>query len=855
MRAVTRSRSRVQRDAKSKPSGYGEAFVWLLIGALAFLVLVAFALEGWWSWHPVTDAPWLLLLYTALFLLASTAHLTIDMGRQAYTLSFSEMPLVLGLFFLDPFTLLIARTLAAAGFYAQLRYTAQKAAFNTVISATAATIAVLIADALQLGSPIEPRSWMVAYAAIVPGVANSALMVFAAISLVQGPPARADVVRTMSYTMVAAVLNTTLGILVLLVFEVSAWTAVLPLMPVVAAVVFIYRGYTKFVRQQQRLAELYELTRAVGAARYDGTLADELLTRTSNLLKSELATLWLPQRGRYPEVLLTARADSSGLIDRAPTPRIFRERALADGQTVAVGPKLGDEEDRAVLRDSGVKDVVVVPLCSGSAVIGSLEVANRLGDVERFRKDDVQLLETLAAHAAVAVENSRLVDRLRFDAYHDSLTELPNRRRMIFALEEAVKVRAPGEVVAALLFDVDGMRDVNDSLGHMAGDKLLVEVARRLVDAAPDGALVSRAGGDEFCVLVRIENSDAAVELASELRHALQDPFTLGNLTLDVDTAVGVALHPEHGAEPEALLQRADVATYAAKSTASGVRVFDPGLESRSVRRMGLAGDLRRALDNGEVEVYFQPKIAISGRALTGVECLARWEHHAHGSVAPEDFISVAEHTGQLSKLTDVVLREGLRRCGEWDKEGRPLGIAVNLSPRTLSDPDFPPYVESLLDEYGVPADRLTLEITEDGMVGETEKPLPTLRLLRDVGVRLSVDDFGTGYSSLSYLRRLPVHEVKIDRSFVQGMATDTGDLAIVRAVVDLSRHFGFSVVAEGVESELTLSLLEEMGCDIGQGFLFSRPLPYERLSAWFAAQTELESTPSGAVRRLRAVP
>jgi diguanylate cyclase (GGDEF)-like protein len=817
-------------------------------------VLTVFTVKDWWLWPTLVAEPWWFALYTGLFFVASAAHLTIDMRRQGYTLTFSEMPLVLALFHADPLTLLTARTLAFTVFHVRQRLSPQKIVFNTSVGATAATIALLVADALHVGPLQEPLSWAVAYAAIVPAMANSALMVLAAITLVQGPPTRAEAVRSTILTLVSAVLNTTLGILVLLVVYVSAWTVLL-LVPVVAAVVLVYRGYTKFVRQQQKLAELYELTRAVATARQDGTLADELLTRTRKLLSSESATLWLPERGRYPQVMLTAKADSPGLIDRAPTPRIFRERVFVEGHTVAAGPKLGYEEDRSLVRDSGVKDVIVVPLRSGSAVIGCLEVANRLGDLERFRKDDVQLLETLAAHAAVAVENSRLVDRLRFDAYHDSLTSLPNRRRMIFALDEAVKIRAPGEVVAALLFDVDGMRDVNDSLGHVAGDKLLAEVARRLVAAAPDGALVARAGGDEFCVLVRLANADAAVDLAIQLRQALQDPFALGTLTLDVDTAVGIALHPDHGTEPEALLQRADVATYAAKSTTSGVRVFNLGLESRSVRRLGLAGDLRRALDNGEVEVYFQPKIAITGRALAGVECLARWEHQAHGSVAPEDFINVAEHTGQLSKLTDVVLREGLRRCSEWDAEGRPLGIAVNLSPRTLSDPDFPPYVESLLDEYGVPAERLTLEITEDGMVGETEKPLPTLRLLRDIGVQLSVDDFGTGYSSLSYLRRLPVHEVKIDRSFVQGMATDAGDLAIVRAVVDLSRHFGFSVVAEGVESELTLSLLEEMGCDVGQGFLFSRPLPYERLSAWFAAQTELESTPSGPVRRLRAVP
>ena len=302
------------------------------------------------------------------------------------------------------------------------------------------------------------------------------------------------------------------------------------------------------------------------------------------------------------------------------------------------------------------------------------------------------------------------------------------------------------------------------------------------------------------------------------------------------------------------LLQRADVATHAAKSVANGVQLFDPALESRSVRRLGLAGDLRRALDNGDLEIYFQPKVSLRDRRLVGVECLARWDHPTHGSVAPEDFVAVAEHTGQLGRLTEAVLREGLRRAKQWVDVGRPLSVAVNLSPRTLHDREFASTVDNLLQHYGVAPDRLTLEITEDGMVDGIDRHLPTLRHLFDLGVRLSVDDFGTGYSSLSYLRRLPVHEVKVDRSFVQGMATDPGDLAIVRAVVDISRHFGLDVVAEGVESELTLELLDEIGCDIGQGFLFSRPLPYERLEAWLGAQTDAEPTPAGEVRRLRAV-
>jgi diguanylate cyclase (GGDEF)-like protein len=616
----------------------------------------------------------------------------------------------------------------------------------------------------------------------------------------------------------------------------------------------VYRAYAQFLRQHKSLTELYDLTQAIGDAGSEDKVADVVLVRVRALLQAESATLWLPPKGRHPEVLLSAKVDYSGLLDSAATPDTLRRQAMEAGETVAVGPKLGTDELRAQLREQRVKDAIVVPLRSGSAVIGTLEVAGRLGDIAHFSPDDVRLLETLAAHAAVAVENSRLVDRLRFDAYHDALTVLPNRRRMLAALDEAVKVRAPGEVVAVLVFDVAGLRDVNDSLGHTAGDRVLVEVANRLRTLAPPGALVGRIGGDEFALSVRTASAETAVELAETVRTALRDRMVLGSLTIHVDAAVGVAVHPDHGADAATLLQRADVATHAAKSVTSAVQVFNPGLESRSVRRLGLAADLRRALERGELEVYFQPKVGLRDRRLVGVECLARWEHPVHGSVAPEDFVAVAEHTGQVGRLTEVVLREGLRRVRDWAEWGRPLSVAVNLSPRSLVDPSFPATVGELLDEYGVPPQRLTLEITEAGVVGDPDRPLPILYRLRDLGVRLSVDDFGAGYSSLAYLRRLPVHEVKVDRAFVQGMATDPGDLAIVRAIVDLSRHFGLSVVAEGVESELTLGLLEDIGCDVGQGFLFSRPLPHERLDAWFSAQTEAEPSPAGEVRWLRAV-
>ncbi|MEV4415402.1 sensor domain-containing phosphodiesterase [Catellatospora sp. NPDC049609] len=796
---------------------------------------------------------WLGLIFFGVFLAAEMTVLHFEVRRHSVILTLADIPFLLALCYLPPITLILVRLAVYSLAQWRRKTVPVKAAFNITLMGASTAVANLVVLEGGPMRPEDPRSWLVLVVAVLAAMLVGVAGVVGVITLVQGRFAPQELAATVLPGVVVAVFNTTIGLTVLLILQQGPAAYVL-LAVLLVFFIMAYRGYAGSMNQHRTLTEIYDLTGAISDTPHDGTLPDVLLARVRRLLGAEYATLWLPAQGRHPEVLLSSRPDDKGLLDVAGSPESLRKQAVETGQTVAVSAKLGDDQLRAQLRDFGSKDAIVVPLRASSAVIGTLEVAGRLGDNLSFGQGDVRLLEAVAAHAAAAVENNRLVDRLRFDAYHDALTALPNRRRISQALEEAVRVRAPGEVVAVLMFDVDGLRDVNDSLGHAAGDQLLAEVATRLRSQSPPAALVGRVGGDEFVVTLRLPNAEAALELAADLRRRLQDRMTFGSLTLDVDTAVGVSMHPEHGSDPATLIQRADVATHAAKSLAGGVQLFDLALESRSVRRLGLAGDLRRALDNGELEVYFQPKVTLRDRRLVGVECLARWEHPTHGAVQPEDFVAVAEHTGQLSRLTEVVLREGLRRARQWVDAGRPLSVAVNLSPRTLVDPGFPDRVDELLQEYGVSPDRLTLEITEDGVVDGVDRLLPTLRRLYDLGVHLSVDDFGTGYSSLSYLRRLPVHEVKVDRSFVQGMATDPGDLAIVRAVVDISRHFGLSVVAEGVESELTLELLEEIGCDIGQGFLFSRPLPYERLEAWLGAQTDAEPTPLGEVRRLRAV-
>ncbi|MDI5936796.1 MULTISPECIES: putative bifunctional diguanylate cyclase/phosphodiesterase [Micromonospora] len=835
----------------------GTDLAWLITGPLAFLAVICCLLIAL-----VTDdkkdayGEWGLglLLLTAL-VAAHLPVLSFIVRRQTLSATITEIPLVLALYYLPPLTLVLVATLAALIAQLRRRLGPAKFAFNVARSAAATSLAGLVLLALPPIRGVGPGTWGILFAAVSTVTLVTLAAVVGVITLLQGWQAGLEVVRTSTVPLLAAAVNATVGLIILLALKATYWSLLL-LAALALTVALVYRAYAQFLRQHRTLADIYDLTRAMTRSGQDGTLPDALLGRVRALMQAEYATLWLPAQGRHPEVLLTARIDGRGLLDFSKIPASVREQVVQQRQTVALGARLGgDRVQLAMLRAASTKDAIVVPLRSGEAVIGTLEVVNRLSDVGHFTPSDVPVIETVAAHAAVALENSRLVDRLRHDAYHDTLTKLPNRRRISAALDEAVSIRAPGEVVAVLLFDVDGLRQVNESLGHAAGDQVLAEVAVRLRDSAPSSALVGRAGGDEFLVTLRLENAEAALELAARLREEIRAEMVFDAFTLDVDTAVGVAVHPDHGSDAATLLQRVDLAAMAAKSMPGSIQLFNPALESRSLRRLGLAGDLRKALDDGALEVYFQPKVTLRDRRLVGVECLARWEHPAHGEVAPEDFVAVAEHTGQLGRLTEVVLREGLRRSRDWAHAEQPLAVAVNLSARTLTDRHFPDRVRELLAEYDVPPQRLTFEIREAGVLDGTDRPIPTLRRLRDLGVRLSVDDFGTGSSSLAYLRRLPVHEVKVDRSFVQGMATDPGDLAIVNAVVTLSQQFGLAVVAEGVESELTLELLQDIGCEIGQGFLFSRPLPYERLEAWFGAQLESEALVTPDVRRLRIVP
>jgi diguanylate cyclase (GGDEF)-like protein len=385
-----------------------------------------------------------------------------------------------------------------------------------------------------------------------------------------------------------------------------------------------------------------------------------------------------------------------------------------------------------------------------------------------------------------------------------------------------------------MLLDLDRFKEVNDTLGHAHGDTLLQEVGKRILERVRDADTVARLGGDEFVILIGDLNSEeAALEVAGRVASLFDEPFVMEHVRLDVEASIGVAVFPNHGESFEELLQRADIAMYAAKATHVGPTMYTPELDVHSPARLALLGDLRTALDHDEFVLHFQPKLNLRTREIEGFEALVRWQHPERGLVAPDDFIPLAERTGLIHPLTAWVLDHAVAESRQWLDEGIRLPVAVNVSARSVLDPRFPGAVAGVLARHGLPAALLELEITETAMLADPTRALEVVTALAELGVQLSIDDFGVGYTSLSHLKRLPVHELKIDRSFVANMNTDENDAVIVRSTVDLGRNLGLRVVAEGVETEAVSALLLEIGCELAQGYHFARPMPADAVTSW----------------------
>jgi diguanylate cyclase (GGDEF)-like protein len=420
-----------------------------------------------------------------------------------------------------------------------------------------------------------------------------------------------------------------------------------------------------------------------------------------------------------------------------------------------------------------------------------------------------------------------------FQAHHDPLTSLPNRAAFIAQVDRAIELADPGLSTAVLAIDLDRFKEVNEALGYQSGDGLLRQAAERLLISVRSSDTVARLGNDEFAVLLPHVTPAEAEAIATRARAALEESFVVDGLTIDVEASAGLALHPQHSSGSNALMQRADLAMHKAKESRSGQAVYEAAEDDSRPARLSILGELRRAIDHGELVLHFQPKAELGTGGVCAAEALVRWAHPERGIVPPGEFIPLAEHTGLIKQLSSYVLTAAVRQCAEWRAEGIDLAVAVNLSARNLADAQLPDEIAALLAQWDVPAGRLCVEITESTIMAEPERAMQVLSRLSAMGVQLAIDDFGTGYSSLAYLKRLDVDEIKIDRTFVGEMDTDEDDATIVRSTIDLARNLGLRVVAEGVETQEVWDQLTALGCDFAQGFFLSRPLPPADLAAW----------------------
>jgi diguanylate cyclase (GGDEF)-like protein/PAS domain S-box-containing protein len=434
-------------------------------------------------------------------------------------------------------------------------------------------------------------------------------------------------------------------------------------------------------------------------------------------------------------------------------------------------------------------------------------------------------------------ERKQAEELVQHMADYDTLTELPNRNHLYDRLLNVIRNdEGQGNPFALLLMDLDRFKEINDTLGHHRGDLLLQQVGARLKRLLFTPDLVARLGGDEFAILLpRLAKVEDIHVVIQKIQSALQPPFMIDGLPIAVEASIGVALYPEHGGNPDSLLQRADVAMYTAKQTGRNCVIYDSKDDQYSPRRLALMGELRRAIDHEQLRLYYQPKIDLKTRRVVGVEALVRWQHPEYGFIPPDQFIGPAERTGQIRPLTQWVLETALRQCQAWRRSGIEIGVSVNLSARNLQEAGLVERVAELLQRAGGAPNRLALEITESAIMADPNIAMEVLTRLSQMGVRLSIDDFGTGYSSLSYLKRLPVDEIKIDKSFVIGMESDENDAVIVRSTIDLAHNLGLKVIAEGVENQTLWEKLSALGCDEAQGYYMSRPLPMEEVVRWLS--------------------
>jgi diguanylate cyclase (GGDEF)-like protein len=855
---------------------------WLLTGALAAGAMVLTTRTGGGPILAVhLPVAAVAVAVGAGFFFAEQFQLNVEFRRQAHTFTLASVPLLIGVLVLSPQVFVATRLAASVLALAWQRVSVDKLAYNSAAYAFEAALdAMLVHLVLRPNQGLDLRTAfiLIVLLALVDQLISALVLVM--IRVHNGPLSRADAVEVLVPAFVVSVSSSmvALNIIILVQYGMLGAAVAALLLGLGAAG---YRAYAAARQRHQSLALVHEfVTGGVGAQSLE-TLAEERLSHIRRLLRASNVQVMIVDRDRdhdgdgdsdndpgdsFPSDVgsaLTLAVDEDDRLHVGHNDFDNRDwvvvRTLTQREPLLAGRTTKDPGVRRWLDEHGFRDAMMVALPDSSGLRGTLRVTDRLGETATFTAEDLTMLQTLTGHLAVALRSTRLVQKLGYDATHDSLTGLANRRAL-YTDGQARLVETPSRRRALLLLDLDKFKEVNDSLGHNAGDQLLVEVGARLRGQLRGGDLLARLGGDEFAVLLEDAGYDEAASVAENLRAKLAEPFTtlpgpsaVGSLTLHSTVSIGIALFPEDGPGLSALLRKADIAMYKAKTGGDSHHVYSGTDDADGAARLRTVDELRTATTSGQFVLCYQPKVDLATGEVHDVEALVRWTHPTRGLLSPDAFLGLVEASGLMRAMTQLVLEMALDQAAVWEAQGQQLTIAVNLSASALVDADLPEEVFAMLAARGVPPSALQLEITEEFLMADHDRARSILTRLREGGIQISVDDFGTGYSSLSRLREMPIDELKLDRSFVLPMAEDERAAALVASTIDLAHSLGLRMVAEGVETEIAYAELARLGCDQGQGFLMSRPIPAAELEVWLSNRRDANE-PAQTHRRLSSV-
>ncbi len=783
------------------------------------------------------------------FAIAERCVVHLHFRRGAHSFSLGDIPLVFGLIFCSAEAFGIGCLLGSAVVMLfDRRLPPVKFVFNVSQFALHACIAILLVHALApVSDHVGQRTWAAALIATQASGFVTVLLIATAISLSEGLVRLRTVAHMLSMDLVVTLSNASLGLCGAVIWSSNA--DALPLLAVPSLTLFAaYRAYLSERERHKRLEFLYEANRTLARSREIAHALEGLLVQSLDAFRAEIAEIILFGSEENPSLRTMLGPGSYRELmepvdsDVADAMRDLVERS--GGHAITLDSPFGGARLQRYLEARGVTHAMVAPLPGEERVIGAIMLANRFGVVRSFDHEDLRLLDTLAGNASVALQYDRLEqavaqlsvlqEQLHHQAYHDPLTNLANRSLFTDSVRAAI-ADSRGQL-AVMFIDLDDFKTINDSLGHSAGDDLLISVASRLRACLRPDDVVARLGGDEFAVMVE-DGQDAeaaAVRVAGRIMEAFVPPVEVGSESVSVYVSVGVATTQTGGASAEELIRDADVAMYKAKTSGKGhFQVFHPSMGEAVLARHGLKEELRLAIERQELTLFFQPIVDLATGAMVAEEALVRWEHPRRGLVGPSEFVPLAEETGLILSLGQYVLEEACRQARRWQaRTGEhpaavdTVAVHVNLSAVELRDPDLVDRVRTTLSDAGLDPRSLVFEITETVLLDNSDRVSVAIAELRELGVRFALDDFGTGYSSLSYLHTLPFDMLKIAKSFVDGLARGGREASFVRMIIELARTLGVAVIAEGIETQEQTNALVALDCDYGQGFHLGRPVP-----------------------------